>query len=45
MNELAKNGKDHIKISGGAQLTSAINEADVREFVGGFKVDQVSPHL
>lgn len=41
VNELAKNGKDHIKISGGAQLTSAINEADVREFVGGFKVDQV----
>ncbi|KAF4603217.1 histone methyltransferase set1 [Pleurotus pulmonarius] len=41
VNELAKNGKDHIKISGGAQLSSVLNESDVREFVGGFKVDQV----
>jgi RNA recognition motif-containing protein len=40
--ELAKNGMDHVRIDGGAQLGGAVREEDVKQFFDGFKVDKVS---
>jgi hypothetical protein len=39
--ELARNGMDHVKIDGGAELGGAVREEDVRQFFDGFKVDKV----
>jgi hypothetical protein len=39
--ELARNGKDHVKLDGGAQLGGAVREEDVVSFFEGFKVDKV----
>lgn len=44
--ELARNGMDHVKIDGhGAQLGGAVRGEDVRQFFEGFKVDKVRCHL
>lgn len=43
MEELAKNGFDHVTIDGhGSQLGGAFREEDVRQFFDGFKIDKVS---
>lgn len=43
MEELAKNGFDHVKLDGhGAQLSGVVREEDVHQFFDGFKVDKVS---
>lgn len=42
LEELAKNGFDHVKLDGhGAQLSGAVREEDVHQFFDGFKVDKV----
>lgn len=41
LEELARNGYDHVKIEGGAQLGTAVREEDVKDLFNGFQVDKV----
>ncbi|KDQ56890.1 hypothetical protein JAAARDRAFT_304481 [Jaapia argillacea MUCL 33604] len=42
LEELARNGMDHVKLEGhGAQLGGAVTEEDVVRFFDGFKIDKV----
>ncbi|KZT22302.1 hypothetical protein NEOLEDRAFT_1181040 [Neolentinus lepideus HHB14362 ss-1] len=42
LEQLAKNGFDHVKLDGhGAQLSGAVREEDIQQFFEGFKVDKV----
>jgi hypothetical protein len=39
--ELARSGRDHVKIDGRSQHVGGVREADVHEFFEGFQVDKV----
>jgi hypothetical protein len=41
LEELARNGMDHVKIDSRSQHVSGVREEDVREFFEGFQVDKV----